>query len=190
MSSAPLTGSGGHSPAFEDVTVGTELPSLTRGPMTTAHLMRWSSAMENWHRVHYDQAFATGHDGLPGLLVSGSWKQHFLVQMVRRWLGPDGWLAEIGFEFRKMNLAGETLTAWGRVSAVEVRDGLGLVTCEIGIRNQDGVESTPGTAVGALPPRSAIAAPPPRSVANPPYDDANPPHNDANPVPYPFPEQW
>jgi acyl dehydratase len=167
MPSAPLTGSGERSPVFEDLAAGTGLSPLIRGPLTTAHLMRWSAAMENWHRVHYDQRFATEHDGLPGLLVSGSWKQHFLVQMVRRWLGPDGWLVEIGFEFRKMNLVGDTLTAWGRVRTVEVRNGLGLVTCEIGIRDQDGGESTPGTAVGALPLRGC-----------------------AQPVPYPFPEEW
>jgi acyl dehydratase len=167
MPSVPLTGSGGHSPVLEDVAVGAELPPLTRGPLTTAHLMRWSAAMENWHKIHYDLPFATGHDKLPGLLINGSWKQHFLVQMVRRWLGPDGWLVEIGFEFRKMNVIGETLTAWGQVSAVEVRTGLGLVTCEIGIGNQDGVESTPGTAVGALPLRDGC-----------------------RPVPYPFPEEW
>jgi acyl dehydratase len=166
MPSAPLAGSSERSPVFTDLAVGVELPALVRGPLTTAHLMRWSAAMENWHRIHYDQRFATEHDGLPGLLVSGSWKQHFLAQMVRRWLGPDGWLVEIGFEFRKMNLVGDTLTAWGRVSAVEVRADLGLVTCDIGIRNQDGLESTPGTAVGALPLRGG------------------------QPVPYPFPENW
>ena len=37
---------------FEDVNVGDEIPPLVKGPMSPAHLMRWSSAIENWHRIH------------------------------------------------------------------------------------------------------------------------------------------
>ncbi|MEG1456054.1 MAG: acyl dehydratase, partial [Comamonas sp.] len=62
-----------------------------------------------------------------------------------------GWLWKIDFSFRKLDVAGSTLTAWGRITALEERDGMGYVTCEIGIRNQDGQESTPGTAIGVLP---------------------------------------
>jgi acyl dehydratase len=136
---------------FQDVRVGDAVTSLTRGPITPVHLMRWSSAMENWHRIHYDERFAVEHEGLPGLLINGSWKQHFLVQMMTEWLGPTGWLSKIDFQFRRMDVAGSTLTAWGRVTETSEANGLGIVTCEIGIRNQDGDESTPGTARGILP---------------------------------------
>lgn len=135
---------------FEDLVVGQEVNTLVRGPITTSHLMRWSAAIENWHRIHYDHPFATGHDKLPGLLVNGTWKQHFLVQMMREFLGPTGWLWKIDFSFRKMDVAGSTLTAWAKVTDLQVRDGLGYVTCEIGIRNQDGQESTPGSATGVV----------------------------------------
>jgi acyl dehydratase len=144
---------------FDDVSVGDELSPLVRGPMTTVHLMRWSAAIENWHRIHYDQKFATEHDHLPALLVNGSWKQHFLVQAVRQWLGPKGWLAKISFQFRAMDVVGSTLTAWGTVTDTEVRDGLGIVVCEIGIRNENGDESTPGRAVGVLPLRGGPDVP-------------------------------
>ena len=43
----------GKTPYFEDVAVGLELPGLEKGPLTTAHLMRWSAAMENWHKINY-----------------------------------------------------------------------------------------------------------------------------------------
>ena len=139
------------SPRFADIRPGDELPPLVRGPLTTLHLMRFSAAIENWHRIHYDDRFATEHDGLPDLLVSGSWKQHFVAQAVRGWLGDEGWLASIALQFRKMNVVGETLTTWGTVTATSERDGLGVVTLGVGIRNGDGVESSPGTAVGVLP---------------------------------------
>ena len=137
--------------------VGDELTPLTRGPLTPVHLMRFSAAIENWHRIHYDERFAVEHDGLPGLLVSGSWKQHFVAQMVRAWAGPDAWLRSLDLQFRRMNVAGEMLTAWGRVTAVEREGEAVVVRCEVGIRNQDGLESSPGSATCVL-----SAAPPSR----------------------------
>ena len=70
---------------FEDVAVGQELPRLVKGPLGPIHLMRWSAAMENWHRIHFDREFAVGHDKLPDLLVNGSLKQHLIVHMAKDW---------------------------------------------------------------------------------------------------------
>jgi acyl dehydratase len=148
---------------FEDVSVGDELPQIVRGPITTTHVMRWSAAIENWHRIHYDQPFATEHDGLPGLLINGTWKQHFLVALMRGWAEPAGWLARIQMSFRGMDLVGDTLTAHGEVVELR-RDGdYGIVDCEIGISNQRGETTTTGSA----------------SVVVPVFDGP--------PVPYPFP---
>lgn len=136
---------------FDCVAVGDELQSLVCGPLTPLHLMRFSAAIENWHRIHYDERFATTHDGLPGLLVSGSFKQHIVAQMLRRWAGRDGWLVSVSLQFRRMNPVGDTLTIWGAVSDLDAQAEHGLVTCTIGVRNQDGLESSPGTARVALP---------------------------------------
>ncbi len=149
---------------FEDLAIGDETTELVRGPITTSHLMRWSAAIENWHRIHYDLPFATEHDKLPGLPINGTWKQHLLVQMMRQWLGPTGWLWKIDFSFRKVDVAGSTLTAWGKVIDLSVRDGFGYVTCEIGIRNEQGEQSTPGTAIGVLPLKGGSALPYPFSL--------------------------
>jgi acyl dehydratase len=147
---------------FEDVQVGQELPGLDTGPLGTTHLMRWSAAMENWHKIHYDLPFAMEHDKLPGLLINGSLKQQFLLQLLKDWAGPSGWVWKVSFQFRTMNLVGEALHLWGRV--LEKRDGpgYGLITLELGIVNDAGTESTPGTATVALP------------------------YRDGPPVPYPF----
>jgi acyl dehydratase len=137
--------------AFEQVAVGDALAPLTVGPMTPLHLVRFSAAIENWHRIHYDERFAVDHDGLPGLLISGSFKQHLVAQMLRAWGGPGSWLMRVGLQFRRMNVVGETLTAWGTITKREAREEFGVVTCEVGIRNDDGLESSPGTAALALP---------------------------------------
>jgi acyl dehydratase len=144
---------------YEDVTVGQDIPNVVKGPITTAHIMRWSSAMENWHRIHYDWKFATEHDKLPDVMVNGSWKQHVLIQLLTDWVGESGWLWKIGFQFRGMNVPGDLLTAWGRVTAKEVRGPYGVVRLEIGLRNDKAVEGTPGTATVVLPCRGGPAVP-------------------------------
>jgi acyl dehydratase len=144
---------------FEDVQTNQPIPDLVRGPLGPPHLMRWSSAIENWHRIHYDRIYAVEHDGLPDILINGSWKQHLLMQLVGRWTGSVGWLWQLRLQFRKMNVVGETLTAWGRVTSTERRGAYGIVGLEVGIRNQDGTESTPGTADVVLPVRGGPAVP-------------------------------
>jgi len=144
---------------YEDVAVGSEIPRLAKGPLTTAHLMRWSAAMENWHKIHYDKPFAIEHDKLPGLLVNGSLKQQFMLQLLKDWAGPGGWVWKVSFQFRAMNLVEETLSVWGRVSAKRDGPGYGLVELELGIVNEDDKESTPGKATVALPYRGGAALP-------------------------------
>jgi acyl dehydratase len=150
-------------PVFEDVTAGQEIGPLGKGPFTTAHLMRWSAAMENWHKIHYDLPFATGHDKLPGLLINGSLKQQFIAQLLKDWAGSTGWVWKIKFQFRAMNLVGERLSVWARVTEtreVETAQGrYGLVDLDLGIRNEAGVESTPGGATVALPLRDGPPLP-------------------------------
>ncbi|AUT70857.1 acyl dehydratase [Paraburkholderia hospita] len=144
---------------FEDVETGTEIPPVVKGPMTTAHIMRWSASMENWHRIHYDWRFATGHDKLPDVMVNGSWKQHIMLQLLTDWVGESGWAWKLQFQFRGMNVPGDVITAWGRVTGRERRGGYGLVHLEIGLRNQQGRESTPGTATVVLPMRHGAPVP-------------------------------
>lgn len=149
----------GHPISFDDINRGDEISSLHKGPLTTAHLMRWSSAIENWHKIHYDLPFATGHDGLPGLLVNGSFKQQFIMQFLKDWVGPTGWVWKVNFQFRAMNVVGESLYVWGRVTEMRRMADYGLVDLELGIRDAERKESTPGTAIVALPYRDGPAVP-------------------------------
>lgn len=144
---------------FDDVWVGQELPWLTKGPLGEIHLFRWSATMENWHRIHYDRRFAVEHDKLPDLLINGSLKQQFMVQMVKDWAGREGWVWKVSFQFRAMNSVGETLHVWGRVKSTERLQDYGLVVLDLGIVNKDGKESTPGEATLALPFRNGRPVP-------------------------------
>jgi len=147
---------------FEDICAGEALPPLRKGPLTTVHLMRWSAAMENWHKIHYDRSFAVEHDKLPDLLINGSLKQNFIMDFLKGWAGPSGWVWKVRFKFRAMNVVGETLRVWGTVTKKHNCDAFGVVDLELGIVNDQDNESTPGTARVALP------------------------YMDGPPIPYPF----
>jgi acyl dehydratase len=144
---------------FEDVAVGDELPRLAKGPMSSSHIMRWSSAIENWHRIHYDWRYATEHDKLPDIMVNGSWKQHVVIQLLTDWAGETGWVWKTSFQFRGMNVPGETLSAWGQVTRAEDLGEFGLVELKIGLVNDKGEESTPGIAHVILPKRGGPPVP-------------------------------
>jgi acyl dehydratase len=144
---------------FESVTEGDELPHLRKGPLTTVHLMRWSAAMENWHKIHYDRPFTVEHDKLPGLLVNGSFKQQFVMQFLKDWAGLEGWAWKARFQFRAMDVVGTTLEVWGRIVRKIPLEHYGLVEIELGIRNLEGRESTPGKALIALPYREGPKLP-------------------------------
>ena len=144
---------------YDEVQVGDDVTPLIKGPMTTSHIMRWSSAMENWHRIHYDRQFATEHDGLPTVLINGSWKQQIMCQLIKDWVGEEGWLWKISFQHRAMNIPGETLTTWGKITSKYEADGLGFVECDIGMKNQEGIEACPGKSTAVLPIRGGKSIP-------------------------------
>jgi acyl dehydratase len=140
---------------FESVTVGDRIDPVTYGPLTVMHLVRWCAAMENWHRIHYDERFCQEHEGLPGPLVNGSWKQQLLAQLLKEWAGPGGWLLALRYQFRGMDTLGATLTASGTVASVEAHGDYGDVRCEIALTNASGEATTIGEAVVRLPLRDA-----------------------------------
>jgi len=136
---------------WDDAVEGKVAGELDKGRISTSHIMRWSAAVENWHRIHYDYRFATEHDKLPDVLINGSWKQHVLVQLAKDALGPDGWLWKIRFRYKKMDVAGDSIRGRAEVVARRAIDGLGFVTMRIVLTDQHGKVSTAGYAVGVLP---------------------------------------
>ena len=143
---------------YEDVHEGMELPKYIYQP-TPTHLFRWSAAIENWHRIHYDLDFAINHDKLPSVVVQGSWKQSVVPQYLKDWTLPDGWPWKSSFEHRAMLVPGDILILWGRVTGKYEKGGMGFVDLEIGMKSSDGIESMPGTATVVLPLRGGKPIP-------------------------------
>ena len=136
---------------WEDVLEDQQLPDYCIGPITSTHIFRWSAAIENWHRIHYDKDFAVGHDKLPDVLMQGSWKQSIIPQYLKDWVLPEGWVWKASFQHRAMLVPGDLLTVWGRVIRKYETEDLGYVDLEVGIKNQADTESCPGFATVLLP---------------------------------------
>jgi acyl dehydratase len=144
---------------FDEVEIGQVIPHLDKRVISSAHIMRWSAAMENWHPMHFDWRYATEHDKLPDIVVNGSWKQHVMIQLLTDWIGENGWLWKLDLQFRGMNFPGDRLTAHGRVVSKERCGEYGVVGVEIGLHNQREEDGTPGRATAVLRRRGGPALP-------------------------------
>lgn len=143
---------------FEDVYEGMELPRYIYR-LTPTHLFRWSAAIENFHRIHYDLDFAINHDKNPALLVQGSWKQSVVPQYLKDFTLPGGWAWKARIEHRAMLVPGDVIILWARVTSKQEKDIMGLVELELGMMTADGMESMPGSATVALPLRNGPPIP-------------------------------
>jgi acyl dehydratase len=143
---------------YQDVYEGMELPKYMYKP-TPTHLFRWSAAIENFHRIHYDLDFGVNHDKNPSILVHGSWKQSVVPQYLKDFTLPNGWPWKMRFEHRAMLVPGDILIMWGKVTGKYEKAGMGFVDLEVGMKTQDGIESMPGTATVVLPLRGGRPIP-------------------------------
>ena len=135
---------------YEDIQEGMRLPRYIYS-LDPVHLFRWSAAIEDWDRIHYDLDFAVNHEKLPNIVVQLSWKQSMMPQYLKDWALPGGWLWKASFEHRAILVPGEVLIVWGRVAGKYERGGMGFVELETGMINQGGLESMPGKATVVLP---------------------------------------
>ena len=135
----------------DDVRVGDEIPELVKN-CTPRQLVMWAAASGDFYEIHYDVEHARAN-GLDGLVVHGALKNAFLGQLVHDWVAPAGRVVRFGCSYRGMDPPGVDLRCRGRVTAVRADEG--LVELEIWIENPDGMVTTPGNAVVALPRRDA-----------------------------------
>ncbi len=107
-------------------------------------------------RVHWD-AFMAAEIGMPAPYDYGSQRGAWATHLMTNWAGDDGWVAEVFAQYRGMNFLGDTVWIQGEVTDKwrGAQSGIGYVSCQIHGINQRGDDIMPGTAVVALPSKSA-----------------------------------
>lgn len=125
-------------------TAGAELTPFVR---TTglANWNRFAAVNDEFIDIHMDDEAARAV-GMPGVFGMGNLRISYLHDLLVEALGDDGDIVELRCEFRGLNLRGDTLTCTGAVGRVTERDGLELADVALGVVNQDGVDTTPGSA--------------------------------------------
>ena len=103
-------------PTRTAATVGETLPPLTRC-FTQVDLVSYGAATWDWHRLHYDLAYAQSKK-LPGTLVDGQAFGALFARVAQDWAGPRAFITRLSFKMKAMAFAGDTLVAVGEVSAV------------------------------------------------------------------------
>ena len=129
---------------FEDVSEGTELPTLRKDP-TTQQLVKYAGASGDYYQIHYDLGFAKSNN-LPNVILHGALKNAFLGQIVTDWIGTEGGLKKLTAQYRGMDVPGTPILGKGRVTKKWTENDENLVECEIWLENHEGKTTTPRVA--------------------------------------------
>ncbi len=138
---------------FEDVSEGDELPPLEINP-DTRQLVMYAGASGDFQPIHYDKDVAqkAGHDAV---IIHGALKSAWLAQLVTDWLGDSGWMRESAVQYRGIDYL-DKKTCRGRVTGTRIDGDAGLIELELGLEDESGTVTTPGTAVVELPRRGGL----------------------------------
>lgn len=169
---------------WDDVREGEVLPRMLKGPMTVTGFICYAQGwgglyiranklayqMQAKHpglgiknrfnipdcpeRVHWDEAFAR-EVGVPGAYDYGPERCSWLTHHITNWMGDEGFLRNAKCQIRRHNPDGDVVFIDGVVSRKFVEDGEHLVEIEQRATTHRGELSASGSAVVALPRRSA-----------------------------------
>jgi 3-methylfumaryl-CoA hydratase len=129
---------------LSQIEVGDQLPERQFTP-DIVQSMLYNAALWNGHRIHFDEPYAKGVEGYPGLVIAGPLLGDWLHQCLEEWLGEDGRITRIEYSNRMASYIGETLTSGGTVTGCDAATG--EVTVEVFVRNEADEIITPGAAV-------------------------------------------
>ena len=130
--------------AFKDVQEGAELPAFQR---TTdfMHWNRYAAVNDEFVYIHMDDEKAKSI-GQPAAFGMGNLQLSYLHNLLRQWIGDDGWIKRIQCQFRGMNFKNDDITAKGVGKKVCEEGGEKLVDLELWTENQKGDKLCPASA--------------------------------------------
>lgn len=104
-------------PRFEDVAVGTEIPTLAK-VVTRDDVKAYADASGDQNPLHQDDAFARAV-GFPGVIAHGMFTMAHLASCLVDWLGDPAALKRLRVQFRAPVFLGDTIVARGVVRSLD-----------------------------------------------------------------------
>ena len=170
---------------WEDVTVGDDIGTMVKGPLTTTDIIVWmrgwgggvhsnrrawkhrqrapkfftKNANNAWdvvQRVHWDDAMARAV-GNPAAFDYGRMRSSYLTHLVTNWMGDDAWLWRLACQHRQFNFVGDVQWVRGTVVAKSIEAEGHIADLEVSCTNQRGERVSLGNARVILPSRAAGA---------------------------------
>lgn len=136
---------------FEDVDMGTSIPSLRKGPISRTQLVKYAGASRDFNPVHFDEE-AAKKAGMKSCFAQGMLNMAFLGQMLTDWAGVDS-IKKFGARFVAIVYQGESVLCKGEVKSKRSEGDEHLVDCEIWAENSRGETVVKGWATLKLPSR-------------------------------------
>jgi acyl dehydratase len=170
---------------WEDVAAGDAVAQAIKGPLTLPDMITWLQGIGSPHvrsgkywldyrtehpkvavpdpisgilqpveRVHWDP-FMAGEIGMPSAYDYGSQRGAYATYFLTNWIGDEGWVVEMEWQYRGMFFLGDVMRINGSVTRTweDETTGLALAEVEFHSVNQRGEDIMPGRGVVALPRR-------------------------------------
>lgn len=168
---------------WDDTGVGEELSPVIKGPLTMPDMVTWLQAIGSPHvrsgkywsqyrqsspkvavidratgipqaveRVHWDDWMAA-EVGQPSAYDYGAQRGGYATYFATNWVGDDGWVAQLDYQFRGFFYNSDHFRMFGEVTDKwrGAKTGNGYVAFKFRSINNRGDDIMPGTGIAALP---------------------------------------
>jgi acyl dehydratase len=139
-----------HEIYFDDIVVGTQMPTLVKGPLMKLQHVIYAGASGDFNPLHTDDDFARAVGMKDGVITHGMLIMGFLGQATTGWI-PKKYLKRFGVRFAGMARPGNTITITGKVIDKRNQGGENLITCEVIAVDEAGDVKATGSFDAALP---------------------------------------
>ncbi|HEY7660610.1 MAG TPA: MaoC/PaaZ C-terminal domain-containing protein [Actinomycetota bacterium] len=124
--------------AFEDVSVGQEVPTLAR-LVTREDVKDYADASGDQNPLHQDEAVARAA-GFPGVVAHGMYTMGTLASAIVRWTGDASSLVRMRVQFRAPVIVGETIECGGSVRSLDPHTRTAVLDVWVRVRRGEATE--------------------------------------------------
>lgn len=129
---------------LKNVEVGSELPAITKAPISRTTLALFAGASGDHNPMHIDIDFAK-KAGAPDVFAQGMLSMAYLGQLLTNW-APQSAIRKYGVRFGAITHLGDKISCQGKVTEIVEVDGERRAKLDLVAANQDGDVKLQGTA--------------------------------------------